>query len=155
MVQFLSIIFFSWISSIFVGFFKSSRFFCVILYLLVLGQKLHLFGFFSEAKFSGLTAINHATTKNNPVSDLIQMMSQQKLFWPYWRHSHARRGILNKVNIYGIAKCPLFPLHPHPGRKKIVTLSLIGLIRIICCVKKNVTDIFNRNWTHLVLAAIL
>ena len=27
MVQFLSIIFFSWISSIFVGFFKSSRFF--------------------------------------------------------------------------------------------------------------------------------
>ena len=32
MVQFLSIIFFSWISSIFVGFFKSSRFFCVILY---------------------------------------------------------------------------------------------------------------------------
>ena len=32
MVQFLSIHFFSWISSIFVGFFKSSRFFCVILY---------------------------------------------------------------------------------------------------------------------------
>ena len=32
MFQFLSIIFFSWISSIFVGFFKSSRFFCVILY---------------------------------------------------------------------------------------------------------------------------
>ena len=31
MVQFLSI-FFSWISSIFVGFFKSSRFFCVTLY---------------------------------------------------------------------------------------------------------------------------
>jgi hypothetical protein len=29
MVQFLSINFFSWISSIFVGFFKSSRFFCV------------------------------------------------------------------------------------------------------------------------------
>ena len=28
MVQFLSIIFFSWISSIFVGFFKSSRFLC-------------------------------------------------------------------------------------------------------------------------------
>ena len=32
MVQFLSINFFSWISSIFVGFFKSSRFFCVTLY---------------------------------------------------------------------------------------------------------------------------
>ena len=32
MVQFLSIHFFSWISSIFVGFFKSSRFFCVTLY---------------------------------------------------------------------------------------------------------------------------
>ena len=32
MVQYLSIIFFSWISSIFVGFFKSSRFFCVTLY---------------------------------------------------------------------------------------------------------------------------
>ena len=32
MVQFMSIIFFSWISSIFVGFFKSSRFFCVTLY---------------------------------------------------------------------------------------------------------------------------
>ena len=32
MVQFLSIIFFSWISSIFVGFFKSSCFFCVTLY---------------------------------------------------------------------------------------------------------------------------
>jgi len=31
MVQFLSI-FLSWISSIFVGFFKSSRFFCVTLY---------------------------------------------------------------------------------------------------------------------------
>ena len=29
MVQFLSMIFFSWISSIFLGFFKSSRFFCV------------------------------------------------------------------------------------------------------------------------------
>ena len=35
MVQFLSIIFFSWISSIFVGFFKSS-FFCVTLYLLLI-----------------------------------------------------------------------------------------------------------------------
>ena len=35
MVQFLSIIFFSWISSIFVGFFKSSRFFCVILYYII------------------------------------------------------------------------------------------------------------------------
>ena len=34
MVQILSIIFFSWISSIFVEFFKSSRFFCVTLYLL-------------------------------------------------------------------------------------------------------------------------
>ena len=33
MVQFLSTIFFSWISSIFVGFFKSSCFFCVILYI--------------------------------------------------------------------------------------------------------------------------
>ena len=33
MVQFLSIIFFSWISSIFVGFFKSPRFFCAILYM--------------------------------------------------------------------------------------------------------------------------
>ena len=33
MVQFLSINFFSWISSIFVGFFKSSRFFCVTLYM--------------------------------------------------------------------------------------------------------------------------
>ena len=32
MVQFLSINFFSWISSIFVGFFKSSHFFCVTLY---------------------------------------------------------------------------------------------------------------------------
>ena len=32
MVQFLSINFFSWISSIFVGFFKSSRFFGVTLY---------------------------------------------------------------------------------------------------------------------------
>ena len=32
MVQFLTINFFSWISSIFVGFFKSSRFFCVTLY---------------------------------------------------------------------------------------------------------------------------
>ena len=32
MVQFLSINFFSWISSIFVGFFKSSRFFCITLY---------------------------------------------------------------------------------------------------------------------------
>ena len=32
MVQFLSINFFCWISSIFVGFFKSSRFFCVSLY---------------------------------------------------------------------------------------------------------------------------
>ena len=32
MVQFLSIIFFSWISSIFVGFFKSSLF-CVTLYI--------------------------------------------------------------------------------------------------------------------------
>ena len=31
MVQFLSINFFSWISSIFVGFFKSSFFFCVTL----------------------------------------------------------------------------------------------------------------------------
>jgi len=34
MVQFLSINCFSWISSIFVAFFKSSRFFCIILYLL-------------------------------------------------------------------------------------------------------------------------
>ena len=34
MVQFLSIIFFSWISSIFVGFFKSSLF-CVTLYILI------------------------------------------------------------------------------------------------------------------------
>ena len=33
MVQFLSVIFFSWISSIFVEVFKSSRFFCVILYI--------------------------------------------------------------------------------------------------------------------------
>ena len=36
MVQFLSIIFFSWISSIFVGFFKSSRFFgspCIMEYI--------------------------------------------------------------------------------------------------------------------------
>ena len=33
MVQYLSINFFSWISSIFVGFFKSSRFFCVTLYM--------------------------------------------------------------------------------------------------------------------------
>ena len=33
MVQFLLINFFSWISSIFVGFFKSSRFFCVALYI--------------------------------------------------------------------------------------------------------------------------
>ena len=33
MVQFLSINFFSWISSIFVGFFKSSRFFFVTLYI--------------------------------------------------------------------------------------------------------------------------
>jgi len=33
MVQFLSINFFSWISSIFVGFFKNSRFFCVTLYI--------------------------------------------------------------------------------------------------------------------------
>ena len=32
MVQFLSIHFFSWISSIFVGFFKISHFFCVTLY---------------------------------------------------------------------------------------------------------------------------
>ena len=32
MVQFLSIIFFSWISSIFVGFIKSSLFFCVTPY---------------------------------------------------------------------------------------------------------------------------
>ena len=32
MVQFLSIFFFFWISSIFVGFFKSSRFLCVTLY---------------------------------------------------------------------------------------------------------------------------
>ena len=32
MVQFLSVNFFSWISSIFVGFFKSSHFFCVTLY---------------------------------------------------------------------------------------------------------------------------
>jgi len=32
MVKFLSIIFFSWISSIFGGFFKSSRFFCVTFY---------------------------------------------------------------------------------------------------------------------------
>ena len=32
MVQFLSIYFFPWISSIFVGFFKSSRFFGVTLY---------------------------------------------------------------------------------------------------------------------------
>ena len=32
MVQFLSIKLFCWISSIFVGFFKSSRFFCVSLY---------------------------------------------------------------------------------------------------------------------------
>ena len=37
MVQFLSIIFFSWISSIFVGFFKSSRI-CVSLYLTAIGQ---------------------------------------------------------------------------------------------------------------------
>ena len=38
MFQFLSIIFFSWISSIFVGFFKSSRFFvspCIFIYLLI------------------------------------------------------------------------------------------------------------------------
>ena len=34
MVQFLSINFFCWISSIFVGFFKSSRFFCVSLYII-------------------------------------------------------------------------------------------------------------------------
>ena len=34
MIHFLSINFFSWISSIFVEFFKSSRFFCVTLYLL-------------------------------------------------------------------------------------------------------------------------
>ena len=33
MVKFLSIIFFSWISSNFVGVFKSSRFFCVTLYM--------------------------------------------------------------------------------------------------------------------------
>ena len=39
MVQFLSIFFFSWISSIFVGFFKSSHFFCVILYVWVSGVK--------------------------------------------------------------------------------------------------------------------
>ena len=35
MVQFLSIIFFSWISSIFVGFFKSSRFLCHSVYKVV------------------------------------------------------------------------------------------------------------------------
>ena len=35
MVQFLLIIFFSWISSIFVGIFKSSRFFCVTLYVYI------------------------------------------------------------------------------------------------------------------------
>ena len=34
MVKFLSINFFSWISSIFVGFFKSSRFFGVTLYVI-------------------------------------------------------------------------------------------------------------------------
>ena len=39
MVQFLSINFFSWISSIFVGFFKSSPFFCVTLYI----EAKHLF----------------------------------------------------------------------------------------------------------------
>jgi len=39
MVQFLSI-FFSWISSIFVGFFKSSRFFCVTLYIRITVQRL-------------------------------------------------------------------------------------------------------------------
>jgi hypothetical protein len=49
--------------------------------------------------------------------------------------------VLNKVNNYGIAKCPLFCPHP----KKIVILSLIGLIQIIFCAKKNVTDIFNRS----------
>ena len=43
MVQCLSIIFFSWISSIFVGFFKCSRFFCVTRYNLPsLENKFHI-----------------------------------------------------------------------------------------------------------------
>ena len=36
MVQFLSIIFFSWISSIFVGVFKKFPFFCVTLYISII-----------------------------------------------------------------------------------------------------------------------
>ena len=51
MVQFLSILFFSWISSIFVGFFKSSLF-CVILYIGIgTGGKVKMFK--SGVSFSG------------------------------------------------------------------------------------------------------
>ena len=44
MVQFLSIIFFSWISSIFVGGFKRSRFFCVPLYYIKCNESREIFG---------------------------------------------------------------------------------------------------------------
>ena len=55
MVQFLSINFFSWISSIFVGLFKSYRFFCVTPYLYK-GADLHTW----RLKNASVTQLNQA-----------------------------------------------------------------------------------------------
>ena len=62
MVQFLSN-FFPWISSIFVGFFKSSRFFCVTLYTALVKEHKY-----REKKATNLSPQTHATHECNNIA---------------------------------------------------------------------------------------